>query len=305
MIEETCDIVEVVIDNNIAPVDKTPSCTREQLLRAPDWRYQTAIQYLQEEKAGRAATIPSDIVVQFAIRVLRAHKHPENRCYVDSLWPDISEVIRLGTTARHTAIVAEIEACLIAGRTVRDIIEEDFYVKPIVYELYSKLFFDLSGIIAIHSWFNDFLFSPEKYQSNTTLLRARLLAYYGGAKAGSSSAVLGMTTPETEGLLKKISSSERQKKVFDYLTKAVNMDNETYVAIMEAAVKSMSDRDFQEKMRDRDDAGSGSLEELAEGLEQGIKAFSQTDIANSSKLGLDFDNQYTTVILRKDQDNGN
>jgi hypothetical protein len=83
------------------------------------------------------------------------------------------------------------------------------------------------------------------------------------------------------------------------------MDNETYVAIMEAAVKSMSDRDFQEKMRDRDDAGSGSLEELAEGLEQGIKAFSQTDIANSSKLGLDFDNQYTTVILRKDQDNGN
>lgn len=302
---ETCDIVDVVIDDIAAPADKTPSCTREQLLRAPDWRYQAAISYLQEEKAGRTAVIPTDIVVQFAIRVLRAYKKPENRLYVDSLWPDIAEVLRLGTTARRTAIVAEIESCIIAGRTVKDLIEEDFYVKPVVYELYSKLFFDLSGIVAIHSWFNDFLFSPEKYKDNTTLLRARLLAYYGGHKAGARSAVMGMSTDETEGLLKKIASSERQKKVFDYLTKAVNMDNETYVAIMEAAVKSMSDRDFQERMRDREDAGSSSLEELAEGLEQGIKAFSQTDIANSSKLGLDFDNQYTTVILRKDQDNGN
>ena len=79
---ETCDIVDVVIDDSNAPADKTPSCTREQLLRAPDWRYQAAISYLQEEKAGRTAVIPTDIVVQFAIRVLRAYKNPENRLYV-------------------------------------------------------------------------------------------------------------------------------------------------------------------------------------------------------------------------------
>jgi hypothetical protein len=92
--------------------------------------------------------------------------------------------------------------------------------------------------------------------------------------------------------------------LFDYMVKHTRMTQETYAMLMEAALKSMTERDFQEHMRDRDEAGSGSLEDLATGIEQGIRAYSQQEIEGVDQNGLDFTNQYTQFITHKEVSNG-
>ncbi len=296
-------IAEVIEDeiNSDIPAERTPSNKREFFFNPPDWRYQTALKYLQDERKGITPVIPTDPIVQFTIRALRAYRNIHTRVFVDILWEEVRHVFYLGITAKNSAVTAEIEALLIRGRKAKQLKEEEFYLSPSVYELYSKIFFDLSGITAIHSWVNDFLFEPEKYSDNTTILRNRLLAYYGSTPKGLNSTIMGSVDKTEDSIMKSIMNTERSKKVFDYVVKASKIDSEEYVGIMEAAVKSMSEQAFQEHMKDRDQAGSSSLEEMAENIEQGIRAFSQQEVDQVSETGLDFVNQYTAAILRKDQ----
>ena len=295
----------VVDDIEVLPAKRAPKCTRELFLRAPDWRYQEAAAYLRTVGAKETAPIPSDPFVQYAIRVMRAHRNKGAQVYLIQLWPDVESAIKLGTTLKRSAIVAEIEANIIHGRDAKYMYEHGFYVPAPVYALYEKLFFDLSGITAVHAWVNDFLLEPERHQTNSILLRSRLLAYYSTLESSANSAVTGMPMEaETTTLLKEMASTERQKKVFDYMVKATNMDLETYATVMEAAVKSMTERDFQEHMRDRDDVGSSSLEELAQNLESGIRAYSQQELAQIDMSGLDVNNKYVAAVLRKDTDDG-
>lgn len=288
-----------------APVKRAPECTRELFLRPPDWRYQEASSYLRAVKQRKTPVIPSDPFVQYAIRILRANGSSSAAVYFRSMWQEASGVLFLGTVMKRSAIVAEIEANLLHGITAQQLVEQGFYVPPTVYALYGKLFFDLSGITAIHSWINDFLFEPERHQRNSTLLRGRLLAYYQGVDRIHEATVTGTPlTDDTKELMKTMASSERQRKVFDYMIKETRLDAETYVAMMETAVKSMTERDFQERMRDREDAGSSSLDELAQNLEQGIRGYSQQELEQADVNGLDFNNQFVAGILRKDNDNG-
>lgn len=293
-----------VLEAPTIPAEKTPSNTREFFLRPPDWRYQAAMKYLNDELHGITPIIPTDIHVQYAIRILRAFNQPATRLYMDSLCPEACDVITLGVTMKHSAITADIESCIICGNTTKDIIAEGFYIKPVVFDLYAKLFCDLSGITAVHSWIHDFLLEPERHAKNTTLLRSRLLAYYGGKQMGSTTAITGYNDKETMQLMKDITASEQQKRIFEYVVRSTDMSREDYVAVMEGAVKSMTEKDFQEKMRDREEAGSSSLEELASHLEEGIRAYSQKELETINSNGLDFVNQYTPVIIRKEQDDG-
>lgn len=296
------DIIEipndaVVVTEAIAPCEKTPMCTREFFLRPPDWRYQQALQYLDDEKHGLLATIPTDPLVQFVVRILRAMNTRYTKEYVISMWPDICAAIYLGTTGKHSAITAELETYIITGRA------DDYKISKTILEMYEKIFFDISGITAIHSWIYDFLLAPEQYASNSILLRARMLAYYGNQTG--EDLYMGTLDSTTKKIMKDVGDSERQRRLFDYMTKITHIDNTNYMLLMEAAVKSMTERDFQEHMKDRDEAGSSSLEELAEHLEQGIRAFSQQELEKVSETGLDFVNQYTAAILREDKENGN
>ena len=121
---------------------------------------------------------------------------------------------------------------------------------------------------------------------------------------GGTAAVTGFIDSETQQLMKQITATEQQKRIFEYVVRATDMRAEDYVAVMEGAVKSMTEKDFQEKMRDREEAGSSSLEELACHLEEGIRAYSQKELEGINSSGLDFVNQYTPVIIRKEQDDG-
>lgn len=300
MAEDPAPTVEVLDDQPVIPAERTPSCTREFFLRPPDWRYQAARRYLQDENSGVTPTIPTDPYVQYTIRILRAYQYAGTRVYLETLAPDAVSVITLGVYNKHSAITADIEGCLINGNTTVNVVSSGFYVKPAVFDLYAKIFCDLSGIQAVHSWIHDFLIEPERYNDNTTLLRARLLAYYGGQDLVGAATVTGFGDDDTQGMMKRIANNEQLKRIFEYIVRSTDMKNEDYVAIMESAVKSMTEKDFQEHMRDRDEAGSSSLSEMAEHLEEGIRAYSQKELESFNQNGLDFVNQYTPVIIRKE-----
>ena len=102
-----------VVDDYTVPAERTPSCTREFFLRPPDWRYQSAVQYLKDEQQGVTPTIPTDPLVQYAIRILRAFRSPGPRVFLEYLAPDAVTAVMLGVYKKRSAIVADIEGCLI------------------------------------------------------------------------------------------------------------------------------------------------------------------------------------------------
>lgn len=307
------------LDSLDAPVNSTIECTREFLTRPPDWRYQAAQRYLEEERDGETPTIPSDILIQYAIRALRPYVGPGGkssskaaqekrlasrsrraskhiRKYVMNLWPVMDEVLYLGIQARSSAMAAELDTCLIKGFDYATAKMAGCPVSREAYDLYAALFFDLSGVRAVHAWINDFLFEPEKHKENATLLRSRLIAYFGDSTSGLNAAVAGMLTDKEASIMRNVVANERQKKVFDYIMRTTKLDANTYVEIMEAAVKDMSEHDFQEHMRDRIESGSESMEALATHMEEGIRAFTQQELKEYDETGLDFVNQYTKSI---------
>lgn len=284
-----------------APCELEPLCTREMLTRPPDWRYQEARQFLSDAKHGVSPVIPSDIVVQYVIRALAANsKSPMHRRMLFNMWPVMEEVLYYGTVARRSALAAELDTCLVKGWDHAKAASEGCPFRRETYDLYAKVFFDLSGVRAIHAWIHDFLFEPERYAPHQTLLRARLMAYFGPGGSGRSTAVAGMLPKDESDIMKKLIANERQKQIFDYMLKHTKMDPETYATLMETAVKSLSEHEFQEHMRDREDAGSSSLEELAEGIEEGVRAYSQQELEQKSAEGLDFSNKYTQTIIDKE-----
>lgn len=300
-VQVDCEVLEPI--ESPVPATRTPSNTREFFLRPPDWRYQEAKRYLQDERQGKNAQVSDDPLVQYCIRGLRGFNNPNTRKFLEHFWYDLYMVLYLGTFASHSAVVSEIESFLIHGLNAKQAIKNGFHLSEGVYNLYSSLFFDLTGITAVHSWINDFLFAPEQHSSHSQILRSRLVSYYGSLQSGAKASVLGMES-DTDDLIKKIITTERSKKLFDYVVKVINVDKADYVMMMETALKNMTERDFQEHMRDRDEAGSSSLEELAQHLEDGIRAFSQTELTATNESGLDFDNKYTAIVLRKDTKDG-
>ena len=277
------------------------------LFRAPDWRYQAAVGYLRDVASGEPADLPSDRVVHLLIRALSprlamTRSQRSRRRLVSKLWPMVDDVIYLGTEGRRSARAAELETCLIKGWTHEEATLAGCSFDRGVYELYAKAFFDLSGTRLVHAWINDFLFSPEASARDRSLLRSRLLAFHGDALTGVRAAVMGELSGEDASLMRTIQANERQKKIFDYVVGRTGIEPGLYASLMETALKSSDDRAFQEKMKDREDAGSGSLEELAQHMEEGIRAFSQQELQDASASGMDFVNQYTRTLTRNDND---
>ena len=294
--------------NSPAPCDEEPVYTREKLTQPPDWRYQAALQFLFDERDGIPPEIPSDPIVQYTIRALRAKRSARANFWgrlTARMWPIMSEVIYLGTVAKGLAITTQMEACMIKGWDWDEARISGCPVCRETYDLYSKIFFDLEGVRAIHAWINDYLFEPAKYSStryNNSVLRSRMLAYFGSGADGVTSMISGMLSPTEEKLATKIIKTEHQKKVLDYVTGVTGLSEESYSEIMEAAVKMMTEHDFQEHMKDREDAGSSSLEELATNMEEGIRAYSQRELGEFNAAGIDFINQYTELLSGKQKD---
>lgn len=294
-------VMPEVMDTSDSPASLPSLCTRANLLDPPDWRYRGALQYLADERAGESPTAPTDAVVQYAVRALRAfggtgRSDAYARRYMQGLWPVMSTVLYYGVVARHSTVSADMDTCLIKGWTHAQARMAGCPFEQPEYDLYAKLFFDLSGIRAVHSWINDHIFEPERHAQNSTLLRSRILAYNGQGQTGMGIAVIGAMPGDSDEVIRSIMSNERQKRLFDYVLKSTRLPAELYAGIMEAALKSMTEHDFQTRMAERADPGSGSLEELALNLEEGIRAYSRQELQEYDELGLDFVNQYTKTF---------
>lgn len=296
------------------PAEREFDASRDSLLKPPDWRYQEALSYLRSTRDGEPAQIPTDSVVQYTIRGLRCLRINTNRCLkpfdatgrrglstlMRRSMPALYETLVYGLYRRKSAVASMLDACLIKGWTHAEARKAGCPVGRDVYVLYSKIFFDLTGIRAVHCWIHDFLFEPERASASTALLRARLLAYYGSGSAGVFSGVVGMLSGAEAALMRSIMSNERQKKLFDYVVSKTALPADVYAAMMEAALKEVSGREFQERMRDREETGTESLEELASHMEEGIRAFTKADMG-ADATGLDFVNQYTKSLARSDK----
>lgn len=299
--------VVVTVDDTAAPISETAECTRESLLKPPDWRYQEAIGYLGKMRRGVLPTMPSDPVVQYVIRGLKGSdtsgsdlESAEGRLsFLQAYWPVLSTVLCLGTFMRHSAMTSQIEVCLIKGWDHEMASTAGCPVGREIYDLYSSVFFDLTGTRAVHAWMQDYLFEPERYNSNPARLRSLLMAYHGSGTSGMNAMVTGCLTRDENGMLKQLMKNERQKALFDYIVKHTKLDPQTYTTLMETALKNMTEHDFQEHMKDRDDAGTGSIEELATNLETAIKVYSQEEVANYNQAGVDFSNQYTQSLIER------
>jgi len=275
---------------------------RASLMLPPDWRWQAAMRYVREGREGTTPAIPNDPVVQYTARALKAWGSVSARDWMLATWPVMEEVLYYGTTARRSAVASEMEACLIRGWNHSQAEAAGMVLSRPVYDLFAKVFFDLTGMRAVHAWIDDFLFEPLRTQGGSRQLRSRLLAYHGGNGAGINTAVAGMLTAEEKGLLTTMMEGERAKRVFDYVMERTGLSRDTYATLMEGALKAMSEHEFQSRMRDRDEAGSGSLEELASNLEEGMRAYSQNELDRHDAAGLDFVNRYTAAILGRGTD---
>ena len=306
MTEATVEITPETLDldGTEAPATLAQECTREVLLRPPDWRYQAACQYLFDIRNGVAPIMPNDKLVQYLIRGLKAFqvsmtgrggRFNGTQRYALHCWHALGEAIYYGVEASGSAMSTMIDTCLIKGWTAEEARLAGCPLKDTIYELYSKLFFDLSGARTLHAWMQDFVFSPA--MGNNKKLRARLMAFYGDGRDGVNANVAGALSDNEAKGIKKLMQNERQKQLLDYVLKQTRLPLDIYAGIMEGALKSMSEHDFQEHMRDREDAGSASIEELTEGIEVGVRAYSQHEIEEANATGIDFASQYTKVII--------
>ena len=283
-----------------APCSAETDAGRELLSRPPDWRWQAAVAYTRDTAAGLPATPPSDPVVQYAARALAGQASAMANRFTMRLWPTFSEALALGSASGSSAVTAEVDACLIKGLDHTAAAAYGCPVPAPVYRLYASLFMDLSGIRAVHSWVQDFLFAPEMGRSDSVALRARMLAYYGGGMAGAHTAVAGMMSPAEGDLMRSLMANERLKRLFDYVVRVTRMPPDLYAQLMEGALKDMTGREFQERMRTMDQTSDESLAELAHDMEQGIRAYTQRELESPDPHGLDFSNQYIKALSGAD-----
>ena len=290
---------------DIAPYECLPAFSRENFMKGPDWRYRQAVACLDDREEGKVPQVPSDPCVQYMVRAIHAYRNTDSRALMGQEWDSVYKVIHLGVEAPTSSITQETESLLIHGAEADDPEVKLLPFSSAVYNLYGKVFFDLSGIKAIHSWMHDYLFggSTPSRNSFTAALRTRLLAYYGNRDVRKELAFSGRASGNALALMRTMASNERQKRLFDYVMSKMDLNDSDYAVLMEATLKDTASREFQEHMKDREDAGSSSLEDIANGLEAGIRSFSQTELQATSSAGLDFVNQFTKVILKDGTEN--
>jgi hypothetical protein len=283
---------------------RTPNYGRDSFLRPPDWRYIEAQDYLREEKAGRVSPPPTDPTVQYLIRLLRGLSNPDSRLAVLLKWRDAADVIHIGTAARESAFSQELEDHIIDGTDIEDIKQMvgGTWFTAVHYHMFRSFFFDLSDVCAVTAWINYHLLDNARNSKQGALLRNRLTAYCEGGKAAIESNIPG--NDDNGGLLKRYAQNVRQQKIFDYLTQKTNLPKELYASLMETAVKDMTTREFQEHLKDKEAAGDSSLQELAGDLSEGVRRFTLDEQQTYDAFGLSYSNQYTSIILNKDPENG-
>ena len=250
------------------PAERTPEFTRESFLRPPDWRWQEAKAFIEAELCDEFYTLPEDPVVHMAVRILR------------------------GVYSRFSL--------LIEGYSPKAASDTLKFISPLQYELYGKLFFDLSGVRAVSSWMEDFVLNPKLGKETKLILRSRWLSYYEGGKSGVESALTGKLSPGARKLLAVFTENERAKQVFDYMTSSIKLPAVEYATLMEQSIKSAQDRQLAMDLKEAEEKETPeSLRQLAENIQEGIRHYTQAEkdgCSGGMGNGLDFNNKYINII---------
>ena len=267
--------------------------------KEPDWRYREACAFIKNVDDGSAVILPSDPVVQLLVRGIKGllcvngkTGNKYTRGYTRAAWPVTSKVLYLGTLAKDSATAGLLDICIMKGFDHGKAKAAGMPLGKAVYDLYKLAFFDVDKLMEAGCLRNDYLF--DRVRNSIHAAGLRMVACFGDADDDGLNMAQGL--PMTSGessTAQKLMRSRRRKQLLDYVLEERPLPAEVKAGFMETALKAAEDREFQRALKEEDDKGSASLEDLAAHIEEGIRAFSQSEIAGQPKDGVDFTNQYT------------
>lgn len=231
----------------------------------PNWRWELAIEECDAIKREVGVPLSPDFHVQQARRLQVLMSSAITRRWVREKWRDVYDLYRLGTDPRHNTMRAMLDIEIIKGSTEQEAMDHLLWLRPGQYTLYSRWFFDLSGIHKVNEWMDQNVFRPLTDTRRTTEMASRMLAYQGDYEGASKEIFLGGSSKSS--FLAQLQDNERAKHLLDYITRELRVPPELYIPVMETALKSAGDRRYVESGDERKAAMSippGYIERLEE-----------------------------------------
>lgn len=287
-----------------AAFQKSPQYQRDSFLKTPNWRWQQARIIINADISGLARREPSDAKVLFAVKLQRALKNPVKRQFIQYKLPKVYDVCKLGTTQLNAPMRCELQACLINNLQPSAIAQKLKWIDEIQVNLYKDLFFDLTGIKGLPGWFEQHLLIPLKGQKGGALFRARAIAYYFTIDAAIKSLRFGKSGKAAKQAMAQMWKDQRNKRIFDYMAKNLNVPIQIYTNIMQNAIQSIQNRDFTLQLRGQGSQASTALQ-YANAIQRGIRGFTQQQINSTEaayKQGIDNANKYIQSILQQNKE---
>lgn len=288
-------------NKQVAPFQRQAQFSRDSFLRVPDWRWQQARLINNAKISGLTRPQPSDTKVIFAARLQRAFKDPKKRQFIQLKMNSVYQICTLGTADNNAPLKCQLQACLICGLDSNAVNKKLKWITPTQVDLYKDLFFDLSGVQGLSGWFQQMLLIPAKNQKNSTLFRVRALAHYHSMDAALKSIRFGKSGKVAKQAMAQMWKDQRNKRIFDYMAKNLNVPVQVYTNIMQQAIQSVQNRDFTLQLKGQNSQTSAALQ-YANTIQKGIRGFTQAQINASNqayKSGVDDTTKYIKMITQE------
>lgn len=291
-------------DKHIAAFQKSPYYQRDSFLKSPAWRWQQARIIINSKISGIVKRQPTDTKVLFAIRLQKALKDPKKRQFIQYKLPRVFDICKLGSTELNAPLRCQLQSCIIADLSDQQIVQKLKWIDISQIKLYKDLFFDLSGIRGLSGWFQQHLLVPIKGEKGGALFRARAIAYYYTAQAAIKSLRFGKSGKAAKQAMAQMWKDQRNKKIFDYMAKNLNVPVQVYTNMMQSAIQSIQNRDFTLQLKGQGSQASTALQ-YANAIQKGIRGFTQQQINASGtqyRQGIDNANKYIQNILQQNKE---
>lgn len=207
------------------------------ITQGPRWRWYRAEEMILADQRGESSEGPQDFYVHLAYRLGKFASHYHGKQWARAKWPVMWDVYQIGTDPKRykTSRVA-IEACLLSGLTPDETADKLLWTTPLHVSLYSKWFFDLSGIAKSPTWVEDYILAPYKKSEKAENWVVALVLASQGLIEDALTYVLTGKAPDLS-VLKEFRKNERTKYTVNYIMKGINLPAELAAPIVENVIK--------------------------------------------------------------------
>lgn len=267
--DESCTVKQLEVIP--PPVKRKEEFVRTSLVDGPDWRWRKACSENYCARSGADFVCSGDAYVVFAKRIQWLIGSPNLRLWLQEKWPAVSDIITVALDDKYNSMKSELNSTLIRVRDIDELCSQVAWITRDQARLYSKWFFDVSGICAISSWIEDHIIRPisnKRYHGGKEL-NDILLAYFCDKKYN----MVHFYTSEEREVLRMVRDNRRMHKILSYVFDSRTLDPE----VMEQIIQNF-DADIR--------AGDSGEDNLDVTLAQRLKELTQrrTDSEESALL---------------------